>query len=255
MKGRNTLESCAETYRNHPDQKSRDAVVYAAEPLIRSIMSSIKVPTNAVESDDELYNAGVIAALQALDSYDADRGASFATHAYGRIYGEMIDYLRRIDPLPRRRRAKVAMVNRNRDVLSQELTAAPADEHVAERSQMTLVEYHRVLNDAGRRSDASLFQSCNSEDGMRLLDVVADESGMDTLEDMESGQLREHLTECMDMLDPRERTILSLYFDGEMTLAGIGAVIGVSEARVSQLRKKALVTLERVVDPELRWAA
>ncbi len=255
MHKKKRLESCVRAYRDDPNQARRDDVVRVAEPLIRSILSRISTPSSMASKVDELYNAGVIAILQALDSYDPKKGASFATHAYGRVFGEMIDYLRRIDPLPRRRRAKVALVSMNRERLAQELSAEPDDRQVAERSLMTLPEYHTVLQDATRRSDISLLHPVKEETDMRLLDVVPDLSGLDTLRQFEDDQLHDYLRDCVDSLDEREKTVLTLYFDGEMTLSAIGDVIGVSEARVSQLRKRALRTLLVRIDPELRWAA
>ena len=57
---------------------------------------------------------------------------------------------------------------------------------------------------------------------------------------LERKELREHLAQAIEQLPERERQILALYYEEELTLAEIGEVIGVGESRVSQLRSLAI---------------
>ena len=92
-----------------------------------------------------------------------------------------------------------------------------------------------------------------SEDGLSHLEVCVDPGeGASAL--LERKELRQHLARAIEQLPDRERQILSLYFEEELTLAEIGQVIGVGESRVSQLRSLALSRLRTLLRESLGLA-
>lgn len=238
-----------------PSQENRDGVVFAAEPIIRSIISRISLPGDDLAQPDELHQVGVMALLQALDLYDATTGVRFITYAYPRIRGEIIDFLRRLDPLPRRRRAKVGHARETLDRLTQSLGAAPDEAVVAEAMGIALADYRVIETDSARRQVQYLFDEVDEGEGLRLVETLVDENAGDNYDESDWDDIRLHLRDISSGLSRRDLLVLELYFGEDLTLAEIGAVIEVSEARVSQLRKAAINHLAKKIDVGLRTAA
>lgn len=242
-------------YHEQPCQSHRDAVVFAIEPIIRSIISKISRPGDDLAQPDELFSVGVVAALQALDQFDPAINLRFITFAYPRIRGEIIDFLRRLDPLPRRRRAKVAHERDTTQRLAQLNGDEPSEVEVAEAMHVTVSDLRVIRCDASRRYVDSLDVVRDEEHGLRLVDMIEDVDAREGFEHHDWEDIRAHLDMCSGSLDDRDRTILELYFGESLTLAEIGSLLSISEARVSQLRRGALDRLARAVEPSLRWAA
>ena len=250
-----SAERSALAYHEAPCQEHRNAVVFATEPIIRSIIAKISRPADVLAQPDELFNVGVVATLQALDQFDPQANCRFITFAYPRIRGEIIDFLRRLDPLSRRCRAKVAKERSVCDRLSQRMGHAPTEQDVATEMQVSVDQLHTIRRDAMQRFQDSLDHVQDAESGLRLVDIVPDAGATVAFDRMEWEDIRRHLDGCCRALDQRERTILELYFGEDMTLAEIGALLGVSEARISQLRRAALQRLSATIDSDLRRAA
>jgi len=256
MSDKHGAERCAQAYKKNQTQENRDNVVFATEPVIRSIISRITRPTDDLARPDELYHVGVLAVLQALDQFDPDTGTRFVTFAYPRIRGEVIDFLRRLDPLPRRRRAKVAAARATFDRLAQAHGAIPDETSIAESMEVSVSDFRNIQQDVLRRRVVYLFDpKGDDEEGHQLIDVLADEHGSERFDEREGEDGRIHLEEVSEDLTERDRLVLELYFGEDMTLGEIGSIIGVSEARVSQLRRSALTRLADVVDEGLKRAA
>src|SRR5690606_21398105 len=188
----------------------------------------------SVEVDD-LIQAGMIGLLEAATHYSADRGASFETYAGIRIRGAMIDALRKLDWAPRsvHRRAREA-ASAIRSIEEREGREA-RDAEVAAAMGVPLDEYNRILQDAAVCHVASLEDSTGATE-------VADHS-TDPDQEAEQGALRSAMATAIGNLPERERLVMSLYYDEELNLKEIGAVLGVSESRACQIHGQALVRL------------
>lgn len=220
-----------------------------------SIISKITLPGDALANSDELFNVGVIATLQALDSFDPTINQRFITFAYPRIRGEIIDFLRRLDPLPRRRRAKVARERETTERLSQQRGCLPSEPEVATAMDVSVGELRVIRMDATRRFRDSLDEVKDEENSLRLVDMLPDEEADAAFEQMDWEDIRHHIDRCSEQLDDRDRIILELYFGESLTLGEIGLLLSISEARVSQLRRGALDRLSAVVEADLLTAA
>ena len=183
---------------------------------------------NSVQLDD-LIQSGMIGLLEAASKFDGTRGASFKTYASIRIRGSMLDEVRRGDWTPRsvhRNARRVAQAVR--DVEARTGREAKVEE-IAGVMGVQLEEYFRILKDA---SSIRLF---SYEDLAENSDRAELASGVALSEHYENQEFRQQLIEAIENLPEREKLVLSLYYDEEMNLKEIGAVIGVSESRVSQI--------------------
>lgn len=245
------LQHLVERYLDDPTPGNREAVVVAAVPLVRSLIGRINVPDHLLASHDDLENTGIIGLLQALDSYDPDRGAKFVTHAYRRVQGALIDYLRSIDVLSRGKRKKIAEAQHAADQLRQMMGTEPKDQDVADYMGISLSKYHRLLTEAQRRFSLSLYHTPDHDGTRTMLDVLPNKDGRAGFEQIEKDSLIEYLEEVIATLPERQQTILGLYYMENLTLREIGDILDLTEARISQILGKILLTLRGRLTQEL----
>ena len=220
---------------NIPGSSAEGLVLRHAE-LVKRIAYHLAGRLPASVEVDDLIQAGMLGLLEAASHYAADRGASFETYAGIRIRGSMIDALRKLDWAPRsvhRRAREAAAAMRQIEV---EHGREARDAEVAERMGVTIEEYHRVMHDASSCQLASLDEAAAATE-------VADRSA-DPLLQVQSGEFREQLAAAIAGLPERERLVMSMYYDDELNLKEIGAVLKVTESRVCQLHGQALVRLK-----------
>lgn len=188
----------------------------------------------SVEVDD-LIQAGMVGLLEAASGYSSDRGASFETYAGIRIRGAMIDALRKQDWAPRsvHRKARDAAAA-IRSIEARHGREA-RDTEVAGQLGVSIEDYHRIIQDAAGCRLSSMDEVGEATE-------VADRDA-DLLAEAESGQRGRDLVEAIANLPERERLIMSMYYDDELNLKEIGAVLNISESRVCQLHGQALVRL------------
>jgi RNA polymerase sigma factor for flagellar operon FliA len=127
--------------------------------------------------------------------------------------------------------------------LRHDLAREPNDDEIAAAMSMSATEYARVLDQVRTLEIGAVRQlDATGEDGAPLIEVCVDPGEAPDLQ-LERSELRRLLAAALLELPERERHILALYYEEEMTMAEIGAVIGVCESRVSQLRSLALSRL------------
>lgn len=198
-----------------------------------------KVPSS-VERDD-LYSAGVIGLIDAVERYDPSRGVAFTTFAEMRVRGAILDNLRSLDWASRtvRRRAREVQ---NAYGQIEKLKGAPAtEEEVALHLRMPLKELHNVLREISGLNITDLDEQ-DEKTGLSLMDTIYD-TGASPFEVYEESERRHLLTEAIEKLPERERQVIALYYVEELNMKEIGAVLGITESRVSQLRTQAVVRL------------
>src|SRR5262245_6579036 len=218
-----------------------DAMVMRHAELVKRIAYHLagRLPASVEVAD--LIRAGMLGLLEAASNYTADRGASFETYAGIRIRGAMLDALRKLDWAPRsvhrKARAAAAAVRE----LEAEFGREARDTEIAAKMGVSVEEYHKIAQDAATCRIASLDDSSGDEES--LMGRVEDEKADPFLDATEEG-FREALTEAIRELPERERLVMSLYYDDELNLKEIGAVLKVTESRVCQLHGQALVRLK-----------
>lgn len=195
---------------------------------------------------DDLIQAGAIGLLEAAQHYQSEQGVSFESFASIRIRGAMIDELRRYDWTPRsvhRRAREVAEAIR---VIEARTGRDARDSEVAAHLQLSLEEYHQVLQDTLACRVLSMEELLESGDSAWERCAHANNEPSDRL--MQDG-FREALVGAIASLPDRERKVISLYYEDERNLREIGIELGVTESRVCQVQGQALLRLRaRLMD-------
>lgn len=233
-----TLAKRLGLYHQTGEQKAHDLVETHA-PLVKKIALHLLARLPASVQLDDLMQAGMIGLLEAAQKYQSTKGASFETYAGIRIRGAIVDEIRRGDWVPRsvhRNARRVASAIRT---VENRTGREANDPEVADELGMTLQAYHACLNDA---SSGRLF-SLDELNESGELPIHEQEASDNPLEGITSDAFRHSLAGAINELPEREKLVLSLYYQDELNLKEIGAVIGVSESRVSQIHSQAAMRL------------
>ncbi|MFN3596114.1 MAG: sigma-70 family RNA polymerase sigma factor [Rubricoccaceae bacterium] len=244
------LQQAVERYLAAPGEVSRAEVVRAGLPLVHALVGRLGTPNHPLATREDLEGTAIEGLLQALDSYDAARGALFVTHAYRRVHGALVDYLRSIDVLSRERRRRYTEAQRAADRLRQALGDEPSDGDVADLLGISLADYHDLLATAQLRFTLSLDAPAGDEDASALADLIEDEYGEAGFEAVERASVQAQLEREIPRLPERQRVILGLYYHENLTLRQIGEVLGVSDARISQILGQTMLTLRARLSAE-----
>ncbi|MEE8395620.1 MAG: RNA polymerase sigma factor FliA [bacterium] len=226
--------------------KSREELVVEYAPLVKQIANRLAARLPSSLERDDLVQAGMIGLLDAIEKYDPHRETQFRTYAEFRIRGAMLDDLRATDWIPRSVRENADKVGTAVQSLRYELGRQPDEGQIAARLGLSLPEYHQLLLKAKAISLLSLEDlrpHLDNEDPGNVFDVLADPTCTNPLDVLSLGDLHERLTGAIEGLPEKEKLVLSLYFDEELNLKEIGAVLGITESRASQIRTQAIMRL------------
>ena len=215
----------------------QDRLVEQYAPLVKRIAYHLlgRLPSSVQVED--LMQAGMIGLLEASRKFDFGKGASFETYAGIRIRGAMLDEVRKGDWAPRSVHRNTRMVSDAMRAVEARLGRDAKDHEVAAELEMSLEEYYTILSDT---AGSKLFSFDDLLESGAPADVQGGEEPASGLQDE---RFRAALIEAIDTLPERERLLLSLYYDEELNLKEIGAVLGVSESRVSQLHSQCAARL------------
>ncbi|MEP2446830.1 MAG: FliA/WhiG family RNA polymerase sigma factor [Balneola sp.] len=238
------LQNLVSEYKANPTSSLKNHIVKESIPLIKNIVGKVNSPNSPLCGKDDLINIGATGLLQALDNYTLDKEVKFNTFAYYRIRGSIIDYLRSVDELSRTNRARYGSAQETTCYLQQKLGRNPLDHEVAEEMELELNDYHKLLSKVQQRVALSLDVSISSDSESSLSERIEDlnfELPDQSIINEEDAQQLKH---AIKSLTEREQIILALYYYEECTLREIAESLSLSEARISQIIGKMLVTLK-----------
>jgi RNA polymerase sigma factor for flagellar operon FliA len=221
--------------------EARESLIIDHLPKVKYIADRIaaKLPPS-VERDD-LYGAGVVGLIDAVERYDDSRGVAFTTFAEMRVRGAILDNLRSLDWASRSSRRKAREIQASYSRLEQELGRPASEDEVAESMKIPVSDLRATLQEI-RGLRITNLDECDEETGLSLAETISD-TGATQLDAMQSRQQRKLLSAAIDRLPERERQVIALYYVEELTMKEIAEVLGVTESRVSQLKSQAAARL------------
>lgn len=190
---------------------------------------------------DDLIQSGMIGLLEAANNFDNSKGASFETFAGIRIRGAMLDEIRRGDWVPRSVHKNSRMISEAIKNLEAAYGRDVSDIEVAEKLDISINEYHHMLNEVSSGKILGIDDLGVSED---VIDIAQNHQQDEPYANIEHSIFKKSLAECISSLPEREALVLSLYYDEELNLREIGQVLDVSESRVSQIHSQAMHRLK-----------
>jgi RNA polymerase sigma factor FliA len=196
----------------------REGVIRAHIGLARSLALRLAGRVPASVDLDDLIGAGVLGLIDAVDRFDPSRAIPFEAYARTRIYGAILDAMRAEDHLSRRERRRNREADRAEDELRMKLGR-----------ELSVEESHRARRGLPRAlAHAQTFVQIEDADGS----LVGEETAFARLA---AAQEHERVRDLIKDLPQRDQTILSLYYEEELTYREIGQVMGVTESRICQI--------------------
>ncbi len=223
-----------------PAPGGADADVGAYAPLVKRIAFHLHSRLPPSVQVEDLIQAGMIGLLEALGNYDASQGASFETYAGIHIRGAMLDEIRLGDWTPRAVRRQGRELVKAVKVVEDRKGGEASDAEVAAELGVSVPEYHKMVGDAAGSKLFSLDDDRVSGDWRESL-PTEDADGPES--QFAGHAFKRAMAEAIDELPERERLVMALYYDEELTLKEVGAVLELSESRVCQIHGQALVRL------------
>ncbi len=218
----------------------REQTILQHMPLVKRIAHGVAAAVPRHVDAADLVSAGMLGLIRAVDAFDPGRGTRFESFASQYVRGAVYDHLRAQDPLPYSTRVKVRRVERTAASLSQTLKRTPTPVEIAAEIGSTPEDVVDLLDTAARVPLYSIEELLERSDS---LPEEIDESKLDPLGEVEQREVEALVMRWIEELPRNERLVLALYYHEQLKMKEIGAVLGVTESRVSQIRTAAVAAL------------
>lgn len=244
----NELEKLWDKYlSDKSDKHSRDLLIVQYIYLVRYAVGRVKVSLPATISTEDITGYGVEGLINAVERFSPQRATRFETYALIRIRGSIIDKIRAQDFLPRTVRKKIKDIKQATEFLKQELGRIPTTSEIANYLDMDVEKVTQIMSED--ITITSIYDKRGaSEDSMEIIDTIEDSHKLNPQERMEEKNVKTDLQKALQRLPERERVLLVLYYQENMTMKEIGSTLGMSESRVCQLHAQGIMKLKNILN-------
>lgn len=227
------------SYKKNKDLQTKIKLIEQYIQLVKIIAGRLYTSYGTNVEYDDLVGYGIFGLIDAIEKFDLDRQVKFETYAQIRIRGAIIDELRLLDWVPRSVRQKARQVDETYSKLENQLGRSVSDMEVADELGITVRELQNIL------MQTNSFNIVSLEETIFENSIVSKHEEQDCLPEelICTEETHNILKENIEQLPDREKQVISLYYYNNLTYKEIGAVLEVSESRVSQLHSKAILRL------------
>jgi RNA polymerase sigma factor for flagellar operon FliA len=223
---------------NQPHQRAaapldEQRVLMEYAPLVKRIVRQLTAQTSATLSREDMEQIGLLGLLEALRRYGAP-DEKFAAFAALRGRGAILDELRRQDWRPRTVRQESHKLRDAVRELTRRIGRQPTEAEVIKALGISAEDYRQHMQDENAEQFAS-FDELVAE----LSDTPSDRGTPES-----EVVVRLSLEQALTALDEREQRVIQLYYEFDLSLKEIAAVLGITEARVCQINKAALAKMK-----------
>lgn len=218
-------------------------------PLVTHIVSRVCATFESPVPRDDLISAGSLGLVQAAHRYRPAVGTTFATFAYRRIKGAVVDCLRQHDALGKSARQQLSELRRLIEEFRDGHGRRPSIRELARLAETTEDEVVRYLSYEKWDYVGSLDDPVSAQDGCEnpLGDLIRSDAET-PLESLEAKERIERLAEAIEGLPERDKQIIVMYYYEGLYMAEMAEVLGIGVPRVSQLHTRALYNLTRKLE-------
>lgn len=205
--------------------------------IARQVVSYLKPPL----SFEDMISAGTVGLVRAARDFDPSHQAEFKTYAYIRIKGAILDELRGWSFVPANLNKRIRDAQELSRRIAEQKGITPTDAELALKLGVTVEELYETFENARAQSFLSLDGF--ADDGPALGNLLAAGHSSNPYNKIERAELIEKLAEAIESLSVRQRQVVLLYYQQQLTMKQIAEVLEVTESRVSQLHAGALFNL------------
>lgn len=219
------------------------AMVLANVPLVEHIVNRVAAGLPTSHSREDLVQTGILGLITATIRYDPSVGTAFSTFAGRRIEGAVIDMLRRADWAPRSVRSLERQLSTAEDRNSTD--QPPSVSRLSRELGIPVDQIHRLRNDIAKARLDSLDRPVGGEDVVVPLSATIIDPADRAEEIVDQQELLGYLRDSVKLLPERHRVVvIGYYFEGR-SITDLGALLGVSQSRASQIKDEALTMLRK----------
>lgn len=217
-------------------KKEQDDIVLAYMPALRAMAFRLKerLPSHIDVSD--LIGAGLEEMVKLSRKYDKEQNDSFWGYAQKRVYGSMLDFLRRLDVVSRSDRTLVKSIETLVDEYFNKFEHEPDDAYIAAKLGIDVEKVSEA------RNVSAVVAVLNIDDQMELM------SEENTLERVEKEDLIEKIAQILNEFEERDQLIVQLYYYEELSLKEISEILGITESRISQIHKRLMDKIRKKLE-------
>lgn len=220
-------------------------------PLVKTVVGRLQMSLPSHVDAEDLYSAGLVGLLDAIRHYNPKLGSTFETYARVRVRGAVFDELRRMDWVPRSIHSKAKKVQEVIKQLEQKMRRVPTDVEVAGVLEISLDEYHQLLEEIRPATfvclDAAL--SDESDNSPSQYEAFADAKQENPLDGVARNEMAEIIANHLQQLPQMQRQVLALYYFEDMRLREIAEIFSLTESRICQIHSQAILSLRGHLQP------
>ena len=229
------------------NKQARDTLIVQYIYLVRYAVGRVKVSLPITISIEDIAGYGVEGLINAIERFSPQKNTRFETYALIRIRGAILDRIRSEDFLPRSVRKKIKDVKQAAEFLKQELGRTPTTTEIANYLEMDPDKVNQIMSEDVVVT--SIYEKRgSSEDSMEIIDTIEDSNKLNPQEQMEEKNVKSDLQKALQRLPERERVLMVLYYQENMTMKEIGETLSMSESRVCQLHAQAIMKLKNILN-------
>ncbi|NRA36587.1 MAG: FliA/WhiG family RNA polymerase sigma factor [Planctomycetes bacterium] len=223
--------------------QERDSEILRHLPLVHSVVERIAIHLPPHIDKEDLFHAGVIGLIDALDRFDASRKNAFSTYAVLRIRGSILDELRSRDVVSRNMRMHMREYKKAIHELTHSLDRLPNDEELIDYLDISADDLFEIERQSQFANQISL-DAPHGEQGT-LGSIVNSRNDEQPCANIEREDQQQMLHKIINSLKEQERLIIKLYYFEGLLMKEIAMVLDLTESRICQIHSR-LVTLLRV---------
>jgi len=219
-------------------------------PLIKRVVGRLMLRFPPLIEEQDMLAVGVLGLIDALERYQPG-ALSFQQYAEIRIRGAVLDELRRVDLFSRGLRRKARRFQEVVRQLQHRLGTNPSVQEIADAMQLSTNEVEEIRAQVQPMHFLEVDSIEVSEEEGSVKQGQNPTGQNNPYVQTQRHQVRHKVRQALERLPERQRMILHLYYFEEMTMRGIGELLGLSESRICQIHRKACEALKHSLDIDL----
>jgi len=232
--------------------REREELTLKLLGLVKRVALEMREHLPAHVDVDDLVSAGTLGLMEAVRRFEAGKQVKIETYARYRIRGAILDALRNLDPASRDMRKKNKRAERVFQELGAKLGRPATDLEMAQALQVSLKDWYRSVSELQSMGVEWLRPTQMGNTRQIDQEDLPATNQDDQFELCFRREQRDLVNKALERSTERERLILSLYYEHDLTMKQIGDELGIDESRVSQIHSAALSRLRTRVHNLLR---
>jgi RNA polymerase sigma factor for flagellar operon FliA len=229
------------TYSDQEKPSLKNEQITQFLPMVHKIVQRVVTYLKPPLLYEDLVAAGTVGLVKAAHDYDPSYQAEFKTYAYIRIRGAILDELRSWSFVSANVDKQIRQAMQFSLEITEQKGTLPTDEELAGKMQISIDKLYQVFESARSKQFVSIdsLQEGSFLKGSSLTAVKTTTPD----QQIEQAELVKKLTEAIQQLNEKQRQIIILYYQQQLTMKQIAEVFNITESRVSQLHASALFNL------------